>query len=487
MEEFLNSYGMYEKDIKELLEDISKNPKSKSFVKLASIYLKINMVDESLAVLREGLRYNGENISALILYGKALKEKKDFVNASKNFEKVIKLDPQNVVAFSELAEIKKREGNLKEALKLYDTILFLDPLNEDAKRELKIIKGKIDEEKKEKEEREKLLKEEEEKKNVVQKSAFEEKKIVDDFIIQHSSNVINFDDDEKKDEKIDQKKDQNRLEKEKVTETKEKEEMVLEHSKTSFTLIKEEKQKTDSSTEDETTEKKGVGIIDEEKFINKDIDPFIKKEEKKEEKIIPYELSRTKRFLYFSEEMANIYVEQKKYEKAIDIYQTLLRQNPDEEKYAEKIRNLRELMIKDEVDEEMFKNDEGEKKESRAEFIEKLNKSLSLENISEEEKVDFEKKFGNFEENVNIETKRVEQTEKNIHTKEQEEKDSVEKIEEKKNVETIYDIEKKKESQEYEKRIPEDKETNLKEKKEEKTYFDGNFQEWIKFINQKKK
>jgi tetratricopeptide (TPR) repeat protein len=465
---------MYEKEIKELLEDISRNPKSKSFIKLANIYLKVNMVDESLAVLKEGLRYNVDNVSALILYGKALKEKKDFVNASKNFEKVIKLDPQNIVAFSELAEIKKREGNLQEALKLYDTILFLDPLNEDAKRELKIIRGKIEEENRIKEEKEKLLKKkEEEKKEVVQKDAFEEKKIVDDFIIQHSSNVISFDEEEKKEEKKEQTKNEKQVEKEKKVETKEDKEMVLEHSKTSFTFTKEEKINTDNTEKDETTEKKGVGIIDEEKFIKKDVDPFIKKEDKKEEKIIPYELSGTKRFLYFSEEMANIYVEQKKYEKAIDIYQTLLRQNPDEERYAEKIRTLRELMIKEEVDEEMFKSDEGEKKENRAEFIEKLNRSLSFENVSEEEKVDFEKKFGNLEENVAFETKNVEQMGNKTVVEETEKKESEEKIEEKKEVD--YEIKKQ------------DDENKTEEKKQEKSSFDGNFQEWIKFINQKKK
>ncbi|MEJ5307918.1 MAG: tetratricopeptide repeat protein [candidate division WOR-3 bacterium] len=470
----MNSYSMYEKEIKELLEDISRNPKSKSFIKLANIYLKVNMVDESLAVLKEGLRYNVDNVSALILYGKALKEKKDFVNASKNFEKVIKLDPQNIVAFSELAEIKKREGNLQEALKLYDTILFLDPLNEDAKRELKIIRGKIEEENRIKEEKEKLLKKkEEEKKEVVQKDAFEEKKIVDDFIIQHSSNVISFDEEEKKEEKKEQTKNEKQVEKEKKVETKEDKEMVLEHSKTSFTFTKEEKINTDNTEKDETTEKKGVGIIDEEKFIKKDVDPFIKKEDKKEEKIIPYELSGTKRFLYFSEEMANIYVEQKKYEKAIDIYQTLLRQNPDEERYAEKIRTLRELMIKEEVDEEMFKSDEGEKKENRAEFIEKLNRSLSFENVSEEEKVDFEKKFGNLEENVAFETKNVEQMGNKTVVEETEKKESEEKIEEKKEVD--YEIKKQ------------DDENKTEEKKQEKSSFDGNFQEWIKFINQKKK
>ncbi|MEO0288182.1 MAG: tetratricopeptide repeat protein [candidate division WOR-3 bacterium] len=468
----MNSYGMYEKEIKELLEDISKNPKSKSFIKLANIYLKINMVDESLAVLKEGLRYNVDNVSALILYGKALKEKKDFVNASKNFEKVIKLDPQNIVAFSELAEIKKREGNLQEALKLYDTILFLDPLNEDAKRELKVIKGKIEEENRIKEEKEKLLKKEEEKKEVVQKDAFEEKKIVDDFIIQHSSNVISFDDEEKKEEKIDQKKDEKKTEKVNEIETKKENEMVLEHSKTSFTFTKEHK--TDSPDGDEAIEKKGVGIIDEEKFVKKDVDPFIKKEEKKEEKIIPYELSGAKRFLYFSEEMANIYIEQKKYEKAIDIYQTLLRQNPDEERYAEKIRNLRELMIKDEVDEEMFKSDEVEKKENRAEFIEKLNRSLSVENVSEEEKSGFEEKFGNLEENVTFGTKNVEQTENRTSVEGMEKKESEEKIEEKKEID-------------YEIKSTKEKRDDGKKLEEGKSSFDGNFQEWIKFINQKKK
>ncbi len=448
----LNSFNIYEDEIKSLLEEISKNPRSKSFVKLANIYLKLNMLDESIAILKEGLRYNPDNISALIILGKALKEKKYLSQAAKNFEKVLTLDPQNIIATGELANIRKREGNLQESLKLYDTLIFLDPLNENAKRELNYIKNKLDEEKRirEEEERRKKMKEEEKIKKETEKTPQEEKKIVDDFIIQHLSTVISFD------EQVQEKTDK------KVMDEKEiKEEEIIEESK--------------EDKNEEAMQEKTEKIIDEQQYIKKDVDPFIKKEEnenKENKDFIPYELDGKKRYQYFSEEIANIYVEQKKFEKAIQIYQVLLRQDPENEKYAQKLRYLNDLIIKVEVDETIFEEKKETNTKDRSEFVERLNRSLTADEITPQEKKEIEEKFEKIEENRQEEEK---------EHKEEFEKENVKNVipETKRNIENIEKKNEEKIEQKKEERIEKE------ESKDDKIKYD--FQKWLKMINKTKK
>lgn len=448
----MNSFNIYENEIKFLLEEISRNPRSKSFIKLANIYLKLNMLDESIAVLKEGLRYNPDNISALIILGKALKEKKSFSQAAKNFERVLTLDPQNIVATGELADIRKREGNLQESLKLYDTLIFLDPLNENAKREMNYIKNKLDEEEriKEAEEKRKKLKEEEEIKKETEKTPEEEKKIVDDFIIQHSSTVISFDEQEpeKRDKKIKDEK-----------EIKEQE------------TIEETKKDRSEKVIQEKTEK----MIDEQQYIKKDVDPFIKKgenENKEKKDFVPYELDGKKRYQYFSEEIANIYVEQKKFEKAIQIYQVLLRQDPENEKYAQKLRYLNDLIIKEEVDETIFEEKKEAKTEDKSEFVERLNRSLTADEITPQEKREIEEKFERIEKN---------KSEEDEDHKEEFEKDNVKNLmPESEN--KIKNIEEKNEE-----KIEEKKEEKIEKEESKEDKIKDDFQKWLKMINKTKK
>ena len=366
-------YNSFEQEIKELLEEIAKNPKSKAFIKLGNIYLKLEMMDETIEVIKEGLRYAPDNLSAMLVLAKAYKEKRNFNEASKLFEKIISKDPQNLLAVLSLAEIKKSQGNLEESFKFYDNVLFLDPSNEDAKREVKLLRERLNEQEKERKRNEDIKKKkEEEQKQKKPKEEKEERRDLDDFIIQHSSNLITFGEEEKEKEIPD-------------SGIKIKEQKKQQPKEVKSQNIKEEKK-----------EEVKPEMIDESKYINPSIDFNIarpKKDSENEKPIVPFDLPGSQKVLFYSKEMALIYIQQKKYEKAIEIYQMLLRHNPESEEYAERIRFLNEEIAKQEFFVETVKEDEEKKNKSRTDFIERLNKSLSPEDMTAQEFKKANKKY----------------------------------------------------------------------------------------------
>lgn len=374
----MESFSDHENEIKLLLEEMAKNPKSKAFIRLGNIYIKLEMYNEALDVVKEGLRYSPDNVSGLVILAKCQREKKNLLEAVKLFEKVLSIDPQHIVSMLSLAEIKKRQGDLENAYKLFDNVLFLDPSNEDVKKELKVIKRQIDDIKAEKERIEMMKKrlDEQSESSADEPQDRDEKKYVDEFIIQHSSSVINFDEDEKSERKDADEKTQPEKEPEKKEEKDAK-----------------DIEKAEVAEKEEEAEKQPE-MLDESAYINPEVDPYLEKEKKDDAPFIPYELPGEKKFMFYSQEMAAIYAEQEQYEKAVEVYQMILRQNPQDEGAAEKIRDLRELMAKREFNLEAFKEKEEKKKQSRTEFIDRLNQSLSVEDATEDELKKAESKFG---------------------------------------------------------------------------------------------
>ncbi len=128
--------------------------------------------------------------------------------------------------------------------------------------------------------------------------------------------------------------------------------------------------------QEEEDEKLKELIFDESKYKAPSVDPFLS-EEKEEKEAVPYELEGGEKFKYYSKEMARVYEEQGQLKKAVEIYQLLLRSEPDNEDIAANIRELNQRMSTQEFDMEQFDNQKEHTQKSKAEFIERLNKSLS--------------------------------------------------------------------------------------------------------------
>ncbi len=120
-----------ESEIAKLTERIAKDPKSKLFVPLAEEYKKAGDLEMALHVLSEGLKNNPGYVTAKSFLGRLLIEKGDLAGAKKEFEEVVKAIPDNLMAQRKLGDINALQGNGAGALAHYKAALALTPKDEE--------------------------------------------------------------------------------------------------------------------------------------------------------------------------------------------------------------------------------------------------------------------------------------------------------------------------------------------------------------------
>jgi protein involved in temperature-dependent protein secretion len=118
-------------EIAKLTERISKDPKSKLFVPLAEEYKKAGNLEMSIHVLKEGLKNNPEYVTARSILGRILVEKGDLAGAQKEFEEVTKAIPDNLVAQRKLGDLYVLQNRPADALEHYRIVLSLNPRDEE--------------------------------------------------------------------------------------------------------------------------------------------------------------------------------------------------------------------------------------------------------------------------------------------------------------------------------------------------------------------
>lgn len=114
-------------EITKLTERISKDPKSKLFVPLAEEYKKAGDIEMAVQVLLEGLRNNPGYVTARSFLGRLLLEKGDLAGAQKELEEVIKSIPDNLLAQRKLGDIYVLQGKGNDALVRYKAAVALNP------------------------------------------------------------------------------------------------------------------------------------------------------------------------------------------------------------------------------------------------------------------------------------------------------------------------------------------------------------------------
>jgi hypothetical protein len=118
-------------EIAKLTERISKDPKSKLFVPLAEEYKKVGDMEMSIHVLTEGLKNNPGYVTARSFLGKLLFEKGDLSGAQKEFEEVAKAIPDNLMAQRKLGDLYVLQDRAADALKHYKMALSLNPRDQE--------------------------------------------------------------------------------------------------------------------------------------------------------------------------------------------------------------------------------------------------------------------------------------------------------------------------------------------------------------------
>jgi tetratricopeptide (TPR) repeat protein len=118
-------------EIAKLTERISTDPKSKLFVPLAEEYKKAGDIEMSIHVLTEGLKHNPGYVTAKSFLGRLLLEKGDLAGSQKEFEEVVKAIPDNLLAQKKLGDIYALQGKSGDALTHYKVALSLNPKDEE--------------------------------------------------------------------------------------------------------------------------------------------------------------------------------------------------------------------------------------------------------------------------------------------------------------------------------------------------------------------
>jgi len=114
-------------EIDKLTERIAKDPKSKLFVPLAEEYKKIGDIEMAIQVLTDGLKSNPGYVTARSFLGRLLLDRGDLAGAQKELEEVIKAIPDNLLAQRKLGDIYVLQGRGSDAQQRYKAAFALNP------------------------------------------------------------------------------------------------------------------------------------------------------------------------------------------------------------------------------------------------------------------------------------------------------------------------------------------------------------------------
>lgn len=118
-----------------------KDPKSKVFATLADAYRKLEMLDDAEKICRHGLQHNPNFVPGRVVMAKILIQRKRHDVALKHLEDAVKLDPENILAHSLLAETLLRLKRPRDAMQAYKMVLYFNPFDAKASQVVKKLES----------------------------------------------------------------------------------------------------------------------------------------------------------------------------------------------------------------------------------------------------------------------------------------------------------------------------------------------------------
>jgi Flp pilus assembly protein TadD len=113
--------------IDDLRRRLERDPGSLAFAQLAEELRKAGQLDEAVRMCREGMGRHPNYLSAHMTLGRALFDQGDLEGASAEFEAVLRLAPDNILAGRLLADSHERQGRLVEARTCLERLLPFAP------------------------------------------------------------------------------------------------------------------------------------------------------------------------------------------------------------------------------------------------------------------------------------------------------------------------------------------------------------------------
>jgi tetratricopeptide (TPR) repeat protein len=123
-------------ELKSLIERYEKAPESRLFAPLADAYRKAGDLDLAIELCEKGLERYPEYASARVILGKCFYDKGATERARNEFERVLEIDPDNMVALKFMGDIHLAENDKKKAGESYRKLLSIDPTNKETAKTL---------------------------------------------------------------------------------------------------------------------------------------------------------------------------------------------------------------------------------------------------------------------------------------------------------------------------------------------------------------
>ncbi len=113
-------------DINELKKQLELNPDSKIFIFLAKKYMSMNMLDDAISALKDGIQKHPDCMSAHFTLGRAYMEKGRTDDAISEFEMILKYSPDNILTHKKLSKLYALKGETEKARDAYQKALDRD-------------------------------------------------------------------------------------------------------------------------------------------------------------------------------------------------------------------------------------------------------------------------------------------------------------------------------------------------------------------------
>lgn len=140
-------FTKHDKDIQFLENHLKNNPDSILFARLADVYLQTDNVDEAIKLCEEGIKKHPYYATGHFVLGKCYMANKLYEQAEKEFKRVLLFDPKFLAAHKYYGDLMREIGWQNTCEMSYRKILQIDPLDEVALNTVKEFSPEKKEEK----------------------------------------------------------------------------------------------------------------------------------------------------------------------------------------------------------------------------------------------------------------------------------------------------------------------------------------------------
>jgi tetratricopeptide (TPR) repeat protein len=130
-------------EIRYLKAKYDQAPQSKLFAPLADAYRKNGQVDRAIELCEAGLARFPNYASAHVILGKCFYDKGATERSRAEFERVIELDAENMVALKFMGDILLAEGKRDDAVSYLRRLIAIDPTNNEVAAMLEGLEGEF--------------------------------------------------------------------------------------------------------------------------------------------------------------------------------------------------------------------------------------------------------------------------------------------------------------------------------------------------------